>query len=496
MHRFLTLLLLLSASAFASDLAPGAVLTFEFPELPPTLEAMDSGKASTPTLTARLPENYTSDGKFPLFIYLLGGPGGRGEERHLKLGQYTIGPHDFITVTMPLFKRAVDKREPSNGLMVSMDDAATISRCYRTMLEKLFAAVPNITPERSTLGGHSNGAHTTGVLLAAQDEFILAHFRQFFLQEGGTGPLFANVLQKQSFKGPRFLVMMGAKRPPGADPQKPSPWSAMTDALRAMTERSKLDFSFVSMEGYGHEQPPEYLRVIGQWARGEPMDDVPAVQKSLAEKLALPLRAHPDTGAWPDLIAPDLSNWKCAKGGVWSFENGVLTATEDENLWTKNWFGDCVIDLEFRCEPGANSGVFLGNFDDKNWMPTSIEIQICDDDAPQWQAKPATWHTGAFFGHQAPLKRASKPAGEWNRLTITDQGTRLTVLLNGEVVNEIDLARFTDGAQNPDGSEVPSWLRGQPWSQRPKLGRIAFQGRHAGAGIEFRNVKLLRLSHP
>lgn len=60
-------------------------------------------------------------------------------------------------------------------------------------------------------------------------------------------------------------------------------------------------------------------------------------------------------------------------------------------------------------------------------------------------------------------------------------------------MNQIDLSRWTDGKSNPDGSEMPKWLQGKPWSEMPYQGRIGFQGRHAGAGIEFRTLKLLRL---
>lgn len=77
--------------------------------------------------------------------------------------------------------------------------------------------------------------------------------------------------------------------------------------------------------------------------------------------------------------------------------------------------------------------------------------------------------------------------------TITAQGKHLTVLLNGEVVNEIDLARWKDGKVNPDGSEIPNWLQGKPWKEMPTRGRIGFQGRHTGAGILFRTLKVLRL---
>jgi Domain of Unknown Function (DUF1080) len=107
-------------------------------------------------------------------------------------------------------------------------------------------------------------------------------------------------------------------------------------------------------------------------------------------------------------------------------------------------------------------------------MPASIEIQICDDRAKQWQEKPANWRCGAFFGHQHATKSAVKPASEWNRMTITARGPKITVVLNGEVVNEIDLTQWNIRQINPNGSEMPT------------KGRIGFQGRHAGAGIEFR----------
>jgi hypothetical protein len=300
------------------------------------------------------------------------------------------------------------------------------------------------------------------------------------------------VMGREAMKRARFLVMMGGKGG-GSHPPRQSPMTQMMRSLRESVATNRLDCTFVTMEGYGHEQPPEYLQVIGQWARGEPLDDVPAKSKALAAVLSLPLTKHPDSSQWPDLLAADLSNAKSEKGGVWSYRDGILAATEDKNLWTKNDYGDCVLDLEFKFEPGANSGVFLYNSDPTNWMSASVEIQICDDAAKPWREKPASWHCGAFFGHQAPLKSSVKSAGEWNRMTITCQGQRITTLLNGELVAEVDLARWTDGKVNPDASEIPSWLQGKSWKDMPTHGRIGFQGRHAGAGIFFRKLKVLRL---
>jgi hypothetical protein len=43
---------------------------------------------------------------------------------------------------------------------------------------------------------------------------------------------------------------------------------------------------------------------------------------------AVPPPTHPDSKGWPDLLAADLSN-VVAPRGIWSFTDGVLTATED-----------------------------------------------------------------------------------------------------------------------------------------------------------------------
>ncbi len=92
-------------------------------------------------------------------------------------------------------------------------------------------------------------------------------------------------------------------------------------------------------------------------------------------------------------------------------------------------------------------------------MPASIEIQICEDHAKQWQEKPAKWRYGAFFGNQPTTKSTVKPAGEWNRMTLTAQGPKITFVLNSEVVNEIDLTQWNIRQINPNGSEMPKWLQ-------------------------------------
>ena len=170
----------------------------------------------------------------------------------------------------------------------------------------------------------------------------------------------------------------------------------------------------------------------------------------------------------------------------------MLTATKDENIWTKREYGNCIIDLEFKNAPGTNSGVVVYASDIKNWIPNSVEIQIADDFAEQWAKSPKTWQCAAIFGRLAPTKSVVKKPGEWNRMTVTCQGPMIYVMLNGEQVTQIDMKKWTSAKKNPDGSDIPAWLS-KPLAELPTKGHIGLQGKHAGAPIYFRNLKIKTL---
>jgi hypothetical protein len=57
----------------AVSLKPGAVIQFSFPELPPTLYAQARNEPGPAMLTAQLPDNYTPEGRWPLFVFVDGG---------------------------------------------------------------------------------------------------------------------------------------------------------------------------------------------------------------------------------------------------------------------------------------------------------------------------------------------------------------------------------------------------------------------------------------
>ena len=204
-------------------------------------------------------------------------------------------------------------------------------------------------------------------------------------------------------------------------------------------------------------------------------------------------KTHPDSSGWEPLIKADLSNADF-KPGVWTVEEGgVLTASEDQAIWSKREYENFAIDLEFKTADGSNSGVIVYCNDKQNWIPNSVEIQVADDHAEKWANSPATWRCGAVFGHKAATKQqVVKKPGEWNRYTITCQGKMITIVLNGELVNEIDLSQWTSAKTNPDGSEIPAWLS-KPKAELPTRGFVGLQGKHAGAPIYFRNVRVHEL---
>ncbi len=202
---------------------------------------------------------------------------------------------------------------------------------------------------------------------------------------------------------------------------------------------------------------------------------------------------HPNTkgAGWHDLFKSDLSNAIFPKS-IWTVSNGVITASKDEAIWSEKAYDDFVLDLDFKNADSTNSGVIVHATDIKEWIPHSIEIQIADDYSAEWSKVPRNWQCAAIFGHQAATKRTVKKPGQWNHYTITCKGKKIWVVLNGELVNTFDMNAYTSAKKNPDGTDVPDWLPNPP-STLATHGHIGFQGKHYGAPIYFRNIKIKEL---
>jgi hypothetical protein len=204
------------------------------------------------------------------------------------------------------------------------------------------------------------------------------------------------------------------------------------------------------------------------------------------------LKKHPDSRSWPNLFAADFSNAICPPG-VWSWKGGVLSPKDkDEMIWTKADHENFILDLEFQLEADANSGVIIYATDLPNWPPNAIEIQVLDDGAPKWASVPANWKCGGIFGHSTPLKSAVKKPGQWNRMTIQARGQKISVLLNGQLVTDVNMKDWKSGKTAPDGAAIVDF-EPRPLAEMATKGRIGLQGAHGGVPTHYRNLKIKSL---
>jgi len=186
------------------------------------------------------------------------------------------------------------------------------------------------------------------------------------------------------------------------------------------------------------------------------------------------------TGEWISLFnGKDLSGWTNAAGGEskWTAENGVLSGQKGNgDLWTKARYGNFVLEVEFNTT--GNSGVFIRTDEPKNCVQTGIEIQVETPGGPDRHS------VGAIYDLVAPTKNAAK-AGEWNKYVITAEGSKITVVLNGETITSMDLDQWTEAGKNPDGSGNKFKKALKDWKRE---GHIGLQDH--GAKVSYRNLRI------
>jgi hypothetical protein len=190
----------------------------------------------------------------------------------------------------------------------------------------------------------------------------------------------------------------------------------------------------------------------------------------------------------------DLDGWTCGPDRSWVVEDGVLTLRREfdgkehnaDYLWTKETFGDFLLELEFKIPEQANSGVFLRTADLNDPVYTGIEVQVANSFGRDNLSRGGT--AGAIYDCLAPSQNAIKKPGEWNRMLVTCRGSKIQVELNGEPVIDMDLDRWTQPKQNPDGTpnKFPRALK-----DFARQGSIGLQDH--GRAVWYRNIRVARL---
>jgi Domain of Unknown Function (DUF1080) len=183
-----------------------------------------------------------------------------------------------------------------------------------------------------------------------------------------------------------------------------------------------------------------------------------------------------------------LDGWKeihKGSGPSYFVTNGVIASPPNagNDLVTDRTFGDYILRMDFKLTPGANNGVGIRvPFETNDLTYSGNEVQILDDDDPQYAHLEAGQYCGSLYKIFAAKRGALKKVEEWNRYEIRALGRRITVVLNGQTIVDGNLNDVTN-------REV---LRGHPGMLRDS-GHIALLGHWSY--VEFRNIFIKELPH-
>ncbi len=201
---------------------------------------------------------------------------------------------------------------------------------------------------------------------------------------------------------------------------------------------------------------------------------------------------HADEEGFVDLLADGgEQHWRgYRKEGWpegWKVEDGVLSwVASGDDLMTKAHYDNFDFRLEWKIDPGSNSGIMYRVSDgmDAPWL-TGPEYQILDDETHADGKSPKT-SAAALYGLYAASEPAAKPVGEWNETRIVVQGNSVEHWLNGKKVVEAQI-----GSDDWLMSVTRSKFRTMKRFGKNSDGHIVLQDH--GDPVWFRNVRIKKL---
>ena len=188
---------------------------------------------------------------------------------------------------------------------------------------------------------------------------------------------------------------------------------------------------------------------------------------------------HTLTG-WRSLAAP-------TPGAGWAVVDGALTRTaKSGDILTTAEFGDFELSLDWKVEPGTNSGILyrVGLNETRTWR-TGPEFQVLDNLQATDRFNPRH-QAGGLYDLVAPAANVVRPVGEWNHARIVVRGWHIEHWLNGTKLVEVDLG-------TPEGRAL---IAGSKFKTMPNFatlarGHIALQDEDRS--VSYRNILIREL---
>ena len=226
-------------SELKTQIAPGATLRFDFPEL--TVDR----KGALAACHLKLPADYDAAKKYPLVVWLGGGEGGNQPNSSF------LPAGDFILVGLPYPKGA---NNPKQANMVG--DYAKVWAYHRFMLEEIAKVIPNLDRSRSIIAGFSNGGHAIdGMLRLSTKPRLTDHFGVFIFVDGG-GTAYSSLGALNDLKGKFAYACWGELK--GSN--KPN-----TSHLPAALKAKGATVAGSEMAGVGHAFGETEKPKIAEW---------------------------------------------------------------------------------------------------------------------------------------------------------------------------------------------------------------------------------------
>jgi Domain of Unknown Function (DUF1080) len=165
---------------------------------------------------------------------------------------------------------------------------------------------------------------------------------------------------------------------------------------------------------------------------------------------------------WNDLAKP------AGPGTEWTVRDGILQPGKKRGTWivSEKTYTDFILEFEIKLTAVGNSGVALRAPLKGDPAFDGMELQFADF-RYNTKAKDSEL-TGGIYRAIAPTKQVYRPT-EWNKCRVELKGTHLKVVLNGELIQDVDLTKFDQPVKRHDGTNAP------PIKDRPRTGHIGFQ---------------------
>mgnify|MGYP001376355424 FL=1 len=166
----------------------------------------------------------------------------------------------------------------------------------------------------------------------------------------------------------------------------------------------------------------------------------------------------------------------------WKWDNGVLTHIKGGgDIITKEKYKNFILELDWKVEPGGNSGIFFHVSEDHDYVWLGgPEMQVLDNEAHQDGLDPRT-SAGANYALHAPVEDVSNPAGEWNHIKLIVDGSHVEHWMNGTKLLEYEL--WSDDWKQ---RVAQSKFKDMPLYGMNKIGHIALQDH--GDIVSYKNI--------